>query len=325
MSTKSEKFILERKEYWEKLSGIVIKINRKGFNSLTMEEFHDLPNLYRKTCTDSETAKTLELSPDTIEYINNLVLHAHNIFYSSPKKTFYRIRNFFLHDFPESFLKNIGPIAFVFFLFFGIGILTFIIVYLNPKYAENILDEKTISIFKEMYKESPERDIYENIEMAGYYIMNNISIAFASFVLGVTFGIGTIYVIFVNAVSIGCVAGIIASSGYHMNFLSFVLAHSSFELLGICLAGGAGLSLGISMVAAKDEKRSVVFSRKARELMPVIMASAVFIFIAAFIEGFISVLRIPMIVKIVIALASLLFVLISAYRIFIVKLIRKIK
>ncbi|MCK4797274.1 MAG: hypothetical protein KAT05_07815, partial [Spirochaetes bacterium] len=95
MSTKSEKFISERKEYWEKLRLIIEKIKKNGYRSLTIYEFQEYPNLYRKTCTDSETAKTLQLSPDTVDYINNLVMQSHNILYSSPKKTFFRFKNFF--------------------------------------------------------------------------------------------------------------------------------------------------------------------------------------------------------------------------------------
>ena len=200
MSTKSEKFIQERKEYWEKLGNIIIKINKNNYKSLSVEEFQEFPNLYRKTCTDSETAKTMQLSPDTVEYINNLVLQSHNILYSSPKKTFQKLKIFFIHDFPQSFLKNIIPILIIFFLFFGVSIITFITLYLNPQYAKYVLPEELINFMKSAYKDNVERDIYSNIKMAGFYISNNISIAFASFVLGITFGIGTIYLVFYNSI-----------------------------------------------------------------------------------------------------------------------------
>ncbi len=324
MSSKSEKFINERKEYWERLSVIVEKILKKGYKSLTVKEFQDFPNLYRKTCTDSETAKTLKLSPDTVEYINNLVMHSHNIIYSIPKKTFQRFKVFLLHDFPESFLKNIIPISIVFFLFFGIGILTFSVIYFNPQYAKYVLSEDDIQFIKKAYSEKAIRDMADNIYMAGHYIQNNITLGFASFVLGVTYSIGTLYMIIYNAIVIGGLSGVVVSSGYGLNFFTFVIAHSAFELLGICLAGGAGLALGLPMIIAKDEKRTTVFNKKARELVPVIIVAGIFIFIAAFIEGFISASAIHIVIKIFIAIISLTFIVIYSYRTFIIRLFKKI-
>ena len=44
---KSERFVMDRKEDWEKLKGILLRINKKGYRSLSEEEIKEFPNLYR--------------------------------------------------------------------------------------------------------------------------------------------------------------------------------------------------------------------------------------------------------------------------------------
>ncbi len=325
--SKSERFVNERKEYWQKLQNIMDKINKRGQSSLNSEENIEFPNLYRKICSDAELAKTLELSPDTIRYINTLLQYSHNILYSSPKRELKDIVKFFLNDFSKSFIKNWKPILIVFLLFFGIGVISFVVVLNNPDYAIHILPEQWINMMKKSYSEdiTEHRDIYSNIVMAGFYIKNNVSIAFFSFVLGVTFGIGTVFIIIRNAIFIGAVAGVVVSSGYSTNFFNFVIAHSAFELLGICLAGGAGLAVGLSMIITTEEKKTTTFNKKAKEVMPVLFTAALFIAIAGFIEGFISPTKTPIIIKIAICLTSLFIIIFFSYKLLFIKFIRNYK
>jgi uncharacterized membrane protein SpoIIM required for sporulation len=300
----STKFIAERKADWERLRAAIGKIKRGGYRRLTPEEARDFPHLYRKTCTDYETAKTLKLSPDTLAYIDALVLQAHSLLYTSPKKTFRRLTRLFWPGFPRAFAGNIVFLAVIFFLFFGVATACFLAVYLHPENASALLPGYALDSMKEAYKEAPLRTTSENITMAGFYISNNVTIAFASFILGLTFGLLTIYLIFYNAVVIGGVLGLVTASGYGHNLFAFVIAHSALELLGICIAGGAGLAIGVSLIMAGEEKRSQVLARKAREVVPLFLMAGLFITSAAFIEGFVSASPVSLTLKIVIALVT---------------------
>jgi uncharacterized membrane protein SpoIIM required for sporulation len=325
MSTKSELFINERKEYWTRLSGLIERIYRKGYHSLSVEESLEIPNLYRKICTDAETAHTLKLSPDTLAFIDNLVQQAHNLLYSTQKRTPEKFWRFFTHMFPASFARNWLYIAIVFILFFGSGLTAYLLVINNPELALHILPEAQIEQMRQMYSDDIEnsRDLGMNFYMAGFYISNNISIAFLSFCLGITFGLGTIYIIFQNGLTIGTIAAVIVSAGYGKNFGSFVLAHSSFELLGIVLAGGAGLAIGVSMIMTSDEPKLTTIGKKARDVMPIIVVAAFFIFLAAFVEGFISPTGIHIAIKASIAISSAIIVITYSYRVLFLKGARK--
>lgn len=325
MSSASERFVRERKEYWEKIANIVSKIEKKGYKSLIEEEIIEFPNLYRKISTDSEIAKTLKLSPDTIQYLELLVKHSHNTLYCIKKNNRLQdIIRFIFVDFSKAFIKNIYSMIIIFLLFLGTTIWAFFYTYYNPEFINEIVPDYLIDMLKESYKQGVQRDINENIYMASYYIYNNVSISFIGFILGITFGIGTLIIIIYNGLTIGCIGGAIVSSGYGSNFFNFVIAHSAFELLGVVLTCGAGLAIGLSLIKPTDEKRFVVLIKKGKEVMPILTTGAFFIIIAAFIEGFISASKIDLYIKILIFVFSLIFIFILSYKIFFVKMGRKI-
>ncbi len=319
--TKSERFVEERKEYWMRLEEIIRKAHNGRISSLKENDIRDFPDLYRHVCTDSELAKTLELSPDTVDYISRLVRYSHNILYTPPKKNFGEIMRIFTNEFTVSFLKNIKPILFVSAVFFLLFLLTFLIILKNPDYASYVLPEDLIRLMKQSYSGdiSAKRDMFSNIVMSGFYIKNNISIGFLSFVLGVTFGAGTIIIVADNAITLGAVFGIVVSSGYSKNLITFVTAHSAFELLGLCLTAGAGLAMGLSLLYGKEQSRSSSLSIKARELTPVLFTGALSILMAAFIEGFLSPSRVSYWIKLSVALLSLALILFFSFKYLIFK------
>ena len=60
--TKSERFVLAKKEQWEKLHHIVLLLSKKGYTSLSPEDILAFPLIYRLTCADLAEAKMLQLS-----------------------------------------------------------------------------------------------------------------------------------------------------------------------------------------------------------------------------------------------------------------------
>jgi uncharacterized membrane protein SpoIIM required for sporulation len=94
-----------------------------------------------------------------------------------------------------------------------------------------------------------------DLQMFGYYVMNNVSIAFRTFASGLFFGVGAIYVLGANGLLIGGMAGHLTAIGYGGPFWRFVVGHSAFELSAMVIAGGAGLRLGLTLLAPGRQRR----------------------------------------------------------------------
>jgi uncharacterized membrane protein SpoIIM required for sporulation len=80
--------------------------------------------------------------------------------------------------------------------------------------------------------------------MFGFYVYNNISIAFRTFAGGILAGIGSLLILCFNGAYLGIVAGHIINAGFTRTFFPFVIGHSGFELNAIVLSAQAGLLLG---------------------------------------------------------------------------------
>jgi uncharacterized membrane protein SpoIIM required for sporulation len=130
------------------------------------------------------------------------------------------------------------------------------------------------------------RDAGSNWMMFGFYIMNNIGIAFQCYATGILLGIGSVYFIAMNGAFGGAIAGYVASAGFGGTFFSFVATHSAFELTAIVLCGAAGLRIGRAVLLPGRLPRTAALELAAKDTSIIVFGSAVMLVIAAAIEAF---------------------------------------
>ncbi len=146
-----------------------------------------------------------------------------------------------------------------------------IAVYRRPELILSIVDSRTAAEFEHMYDPaSPAigrlRDSGSDWAMFGFYIMNNIGIAFQCYVTGLLFGVGSVWYLVFNGAFGGAIGGYIASMGYGGTFFPFIATHSAFEVTAIILSGAAGLRIGRSVLLPGTlVARSIAADRRARD------------------------------------------------------------
>ncbi len=124
--------------------------------------------------------------------------------------------------------------------------------------------------------------------LSALIFQNNVQVSFLAFALGITFGIGTIWVITTNAVFIGLLAGGFQAAGEGWTFWALVLPHGFLELTAICIAGGAGLRMGWAMIDPGDRGRVTALGEEARDAVLLILGAIPAFAVAAVIEGFVT-------------------------------------
>ena len=122
--------------------------------------------------------------------------------------------------------------------------------------------------------------------MFGFYIMNNIGIAFQCYVTGILLGVGSAYFIAMNGAFGGAIAGYVASAGFGGTFFPFIATHSAFELTAIVLCGAAGLRIGRAVLLPGRLPRAAALQLAAKDTSIIVFGSAVMLVIAAAIEAF---------------------------------------
>ena len=164
-------------------------------------------------------------------------------------------------------------------------------IFQAPEWVYSVMSASQVSGLEAMYDPSAEsfgreRQSDSDFQMFGFYIMNNISIAFQLFASGLLFGLGSVAYLVFNGVAIGAATGHLLHAGYSQTFLSFVAGHGSFELTAIVLAGAGGMMLGHALIAPGELSRLAALRMRARSAVEILMGAGFMLLIAAFIEAF---------------------------------------
>lgn len=247
--------------------------------------------LYRTCCEHLALAEARDFPSAVVERLSIVTARAHQIVYRQSDFGISRIARVLMNRFPAMVRAHRGYVAVAALLLMGPAVLLGIAVYHKPDLILSIVDASTAATFEKMYDPSNEvlgrlRDAGSNWMMFGFYIMNNIGIAFQCYATGVFLGIGSAYFIAMNGAFGGAIAGYVASAGFGGTFFSFVATHSAFELTAIVLCGAAGLRIGRAVLLPGRLPRTVALELAAKDTSIIVFGSAVMLIIAAAIEAF---------------------------------------
>ena len=247
--------------------------------------------LYRLCCEHLALARSRSFPLHVIERLSSITSRAHQIIYRQSDAGFARVARALFADFPIMVRRLWAYIAIAAALLMIPTIAIAVATYLNPDLILSIVDRNTAAAFEQMYSPAaqaigPPRDIASDWLMFGFYIKNNIGIAFQCYATGVVFGLGSLFFLLANGTFGGGIAGYVASLGYGSTFFPFVATHSAFELTAIVLCGAGGLRIGQSVLLPGRLTRIASLEVAARETSLIVFGAAVMLVIAAAIEAF---------------------------------------
>lgn len=251
----------------------------------------DFPALYRRICQHLALAERRGYSALLVERLQDLVHRGHLVLYRPPPPRMHRIVSFFSADFPRLVRAQWRAMAVSAVLFFAPLLLMIGLLQWRPELAQTMFGVEQLAQYEAMYDPADKerklgRESGSDMKMFGFYIMNNVSIGFRTFASGLLFGVGSVIVLITNGLMIGGVAGHLTAIGYGEPFWRFVVGHSGPELLAIVIAGGAGLQIGMALIAPGRRTRGRALVESG--IIGARLALGVFamLVVAAFIEAF---------------------------------------
>ncbi|HYP88228.1 MAG TPA: stage II sporulation protein M, partial [Polyangiaceae bacterium] len=249
-----QSFVRVRTPLWQELSR---KLAADGpLWRLSPAEISRAAALYRAVSTDLMRARALGCTRDVIAYLDALTAQAHNALYAASRND-RRLRLLALAlDFPRAFRRTwpfMVASGALFWLPFALG--WFGTLHFNG-FAERVLPTGTLESMVDAYSAGfAGRDADTDASMTGFYVYNNIGIAFRCFATGILFGLGSIFFLVYNGLVTGTVFGYVQKSGHAHNILTFTCGHSPFELTAIIIAGGAGMRMGYALLGTSGRTR----------------------------------------------------------------------
>jgi uncharacterized membrane protein SpoIIM required for sporulation len=279
---------------WAELATLLDQMRRRRTAS-SRAEGHVAPDrvaaLYRRTCEHLALARARAYPAHILDRLETLTSDAHQAIYRDRVFGLGALRRLITVDFPRAVRRDAGYI-WVAALTFGLPLLVMgLLVYDRPELILSIVSPDTAAGFEEMY--SPASDALGRTRTAdtdwmmfGYYIRNNISVAFQCFAGGLFAGVGSLFFLGYNGAFGGAIAGYLTERGLSSTFYSFVATHSSFELTAIVLSGGAGLKIGHALLAPGRRSRRTALVEAAAASATVLYGVTVLLVVAAAFEAF---------------------------------------
>jgi uncharacterized membrane protein SpoIIM required for sporulation len=311
----SHQWIEKRRPYWERLAALLE--SQGGPRRLGRDELRELALLYRQVANDLSVVRQDETARSTAYMLNQLLGRAHNIIYSSRKRSLPSVVTFLAREYPRHFRQLLSYTLAAIALFAAGLLLGSILTVSRHGFMESFLGPRMVETIhrREMWTHSI---VGMKPQESSRIMTNNLTVTFITFAAGITAGLGTLWLIFFNGLLMGVIATACQQAHMSLDLWSFVCPHGSLELPAIFIAGGAGLRLASGILFPGPYRRRDSIMLAGRDAVRLIAGVIPMLVIAGTIEGFFSPSGAPAGVKLAVGGAlftSLLLWLFSAGRV----------
>lgn len=275
---------------WERLEALVERAEgMRGGAGLRPEELSELARSYRALASDLMRARRDRLGADLERHLDGLAARAHNVLYEGVEAGARVSISELLRSFPGAVRRNWAFFSIASVLFYGPLLIAGFAALTSESYALAALGPAQLAGLESMYEKALEgRAGGANASMTGFYVWNNVGIAFRCFATGIFFGLGSIYFLVSNGTFIGAAFGHLVRVELGENLFTFVSAHSPWELTAIVISGAAGLRMGFALIVTGGRTRLGSLASSGPELLRLVAGAAIFLWVAALLEGWVS-------------------------------------
>jgi len=276
-----------RREHWTRLETLVDTATRRGIRALDQGELQELGLLYRQIGADLAMVREDPASTRFAQYLDRLLARAHHTIYATERQQPFRAVASFVLTYPHVFRRNLRPCLLAAVLFLAGGAVGAALTYRVADFATNFVSPQMLQSIER--REMWTRSIVSVKPFASSAIMtNNITVSLTAFAMGITAGVGTIYMMVFNGILLGVIGVKCGLAGMSVPLWSFVAPHGVLELPAIVIAGGAGLRLaqGLLFPGLLPRKQSLV--RAGSEAVPLVLGCVPILIVAGVIEAFVS-------------------------------------
>lgn len=286
-------FVQAEKPYWDELQALLHAIETEPERRMALRDLQRLHYLYERCSADLVRLDTFATEPRLRAFLESLVSRAYTEIHET--RAPFRIRwKALLLAFPRAFRRHLGA----FQLSLGITLLGcafgWFVIRQDPASKAvlmpfpGLMNSPAERVAKE---ESARNDRLKGTKatFSAELMTNNIRVTILAMAAGITWGAGTLIVLFFNGVILGAVAADYITGGQATFLAGWLLPHGSIEIPAILLGGQAGFILAGALIGwGSAGSRSERFRAVAADLIAIVGGAAVMLVWAGLVEAFIS-------------------------------------
>jgi len=273
-------FIDQNKEKWKEFEDVLGSRNRDPDR---------LTNLFIETTDDLSYSQTYYGNRSIRVYLNRVAQQVYQAIYRNKSKTRNRWSAFWFRELPEALWVGRKAMFAALMVFLGglaIGIVSSVHY---PEFARVILGDSYVAMTEANIKSGDPMAVYADadpVDMFFNIALNNIRVGFMAFLLGLTFAIGTYYILLFNGVMVGAFIYFFIERGLFKESFLAIMLHGTLELSMIVMSGAAGLVLARGLLIPGTYTRTQALVISARAGIKIMLAVTLFLIYAAIIESF---------------------------------------
>ena len=299
-----ERFVRDNTPAWEELENL---LRVSAPNGMTFQGLVRLHRLYRLAAGQLSYARDHFPESQITLSLNALVTRAHHRLHVRRSGSWRAFGRTLADKLPRTVKQNRAYVLTATGVFLAFGLYAYLMTRLSSAGAGAFLSP-------DLFDSEGGAGNWDSVMMASTIMVNNIYVAVLAFGLGLTLGLGTLYVLAQNGMMLGSLAAFFTERGLAVSFWSLILPHGIWELFAIFLAGAAGLRIGMALLRPGRLSRRDALLSAGRQAVSLMGMVCVLLVLAAVVEGFFTPSDLPPWAKLLFSGAA--FALLSAYLFF---------
>lgn len=289
------KFIAAERPFWRELEEHLQYLEREPARNRDLAAVRRFYYLYQRASADLAKVTTFSAEPEIRHYLENLVACAYGEIHSTRANStrFAPFRWFFVH-FPQTFRRHHRAFALATLMMLAGALLGSFAVVLDEEAKEvvmpfaHLLGDPSERVAEEEAK-GGDHLAGEKTSFSAMLMTHNTRVAILTLSAGITWGFGTLVLLFYNGVILGAVAIDYILAGETVFLLAWLLPHGSVEIPAILLAGQGGLVLAFALIGRGNRAPLGERMRKAAgDLVTLIGGIVILLVWAGLVEAFLS-------------------------------------
>jgi uncharacterized membrane protein SpoIIM required for sporulation len=290
-----QKFISDERPYWNELESVLDRLEKRPEYKLSLSSLQRFHYLYQRTSGDLAKIKTFASEPNTRAFLESLVARAFGEIHETRKRPHrFAPLQWFFTTFPRTFRRHIRAFWICLAAMLVGGAFGVFVLLVEPAAKDVLLP------FGHLHGDPSERVAQEEkatvdrlagakSSFSSNLMTHNTKVAIFTLALGLTWGIGTLTLLFYNGVILGAVALDYVMAGETTFLLGWLLPHGAIEIPAILLAGQSGLVLAGALIGwGKPLSLRMRFRKINADLVTLIFGVAVMLIWAGIVEAFFS-------------------------------------
>jgi len=290
-----QKFIKEERVYWSELESVLDRLEKRPELKLSLSRLERFHYLYQRTSGDLAKIKTFASEPNTLAFLESLVARAFGEIHETREKP-HRLAplHWFFSTFPQTFRRHVRAFWICLVAMLVGSMFGGFVLLADPASKDLLLP------FAHLHGDPSERVAQEEnakqdrlsgakSSFSSHLMTHNTKVAIFTLALGLTWGIGTLIMLFYNGVILGAVAVDYVMAGESTFLLGWLLPHGAIEIPAIILAGQTGLVLAGALIGwGKPVTLKMRLRKISADLVTLILGIGLMLIWAGIVEAFFS-------------------------------------